>query len=418
MLMTSAAVASGRRGWRDRVVARGLILDAAVVVVLAAATVAYVRRPDTGWMFLAPPTDARDVEKLGGAALVRTELVRWWAATAVGLGLMLVRGRQPLVALAGAVAMSLAHVASNLVPLLPLDLAAAVAINTVAAWPGRRWVSYTALGVTLAAAAVPAMWMDRMPALLWGGGALIPLFIVALAWLFGENSRARREEAVRMARALERERDQQAELATATERARIARELHDAVAHGLAIVVIQAQAAAGALEKRPATARAALAAIETVGRDSLAEMRRLLGRNPGDGAELAPLPGPADLPVLVDRVNRAGLPVRLSVLGDAAALPTGIALSVYRIVQEALTNGLKHAGPGATATVTVHCGPGGVEVSVTDTGTGAGTPIDSGRGGGLRGMRERVELLGGSLDAGNRPDGGFGVHARLPVAGS
>ncbi|GAA1001135.1 hypothetical protein GCM10009555_105210 [Acrocarpospora macrocephala] len=391
---------------------RRIAVDAGVVAVLATATAVYVRRPDS-WSYFS--TDQASILKFGGAAVWQSELARWWAATSFGMAAMLVRGRLPIVALAGAAAMALVHVTSLIMPLLPLDAAAAIALFTLAAGSVPRWISYAACAITVALAFVPILWVDQMDAVGWGGGAFTPPAVVAFAWLFGDRSRARREESARRARELERERDQQAAIATTAERARIARELHDAVAHGLSIIVIQAQAAAGALDRRPDIARAALEAIEDTGRDSLAEMRHLLGLDRPEAADLAPLPGPADLPALIERVRAAGLPVHSRVTGDIATLPTGIGLSVYRIVQESLTNVLKHAGPLAGVDVDVRREADFVELTVADTGRGAGGPLDERGGGGLRGMRERVALLGGTLTLGDRPGGGFQVHARVPL---
>jgi signal transduction histidine kinase len=145
-------------------------------------------------------------------------------------------------------------------------------------------------------------------------------------------------------------------------------------------------------------------------------MRRLLGMDRPEGPELAPLPGLADVPDLVDRVRATGLPITLRLTGQADGLPTGIGLSVYRITQEALTNALKHAGPSATVDIDIQCGRDAVELCVADTGRGAGGMPDEGRGNGLRGMRERVALLGGNLSAGDRPVGGLQVHANLPLS--
>jgi signal transduction histidine kinase len=404
---------------------RRLAVDAGVVAVLAAATAVST---ELSSLALGGET-ARGVEKvaqvLGGQAAWRAELTRWWAATAIGMLALLVRGRLPLVALAGGVAMSLVHVSSQAIPLLPLDIAAAVALFSVAAEASSRWLSYGALLVTTACAFAPALKPTLLgpsplglPPPTWGS-TLLPPTIVVLAWMFGDRTRISRaylEQAKQRAHDLERERDQQGELAAAAERSRISRELHDAVAHGLSVIVIQAQAASGAMGERPAVARAALAAIVATGRDSLTEMRRLLGLSRPDGAALAPLPGLADLPGLVERVRAAGLPVRVSVTGEVAELPTGIGLSAYRIAQEALTNALKHAGPAATVDVEVSCGPAAVELTVADTGRGAGGVPDERRGSGLRGMRERVAMLGGTLTACDRPGGGFQVSASLPVA--
>jgi signal transduction histidine kinase len=241
---------------------------------------------------------------------------------------------------------------------------------------------------------------------------------MAVAWLVGDRARTRRlylEQVTARAQDLERDRHRQAELAVAAERARIARDLHDVVAHGLSIVVIQAQAAAGAMEKRPATARAALASIVATGRDSLAEMRRLLGLTRPEGPELAPLPGLADLPGLAERVCAAGLPVSLRIDGEAGTPSPGVALCAYRIAQEALTNALRHAGPAATVDVILRYRADKIELTVRDTGLGAGGEPDERRGNGLRGMRERVAMLDGTVTVGDAPDGGFQVRAELPL---
>lgn len=399
---------------------RRLAVDAGIVAVLAAATAAYASRPN-GWPGFT--LDAEGIDKIG-PGIWHSELTRWWTATAVGMAAMLLRSRLPAVAVAGAAAMTLVHETSRFFPLLPVDVAAPIALFTLAAGSTPRRVSYLALAATVCLAALPVLWEYQKHGAAPPGSALAPPAVVVLSWLFGDRSRARRELAARRARDLERERDQQATLAAAAERARIARELHDAVAHGLSIIVIQAQAGAGALGKRPAatrtghdtTALAAFDAIETTGRDSLTEMRRLLGLDRPDEAELAPLPGAADLPALAARVSAAGLPVELSVTGDLTTLPTGVGLSTYRIVQEALTNALKHAGPGATVHVDVCRDREVLELTIVDTGQGAGLPAEELRGNGLRGMRERVTLLGGTLAAGDKPGGGFQVRACLPLA--
>jgi signal transduction histidine kinase len=387
---------------------RRLLVDAAVVAVLVVASAA------SGASLILVVDSSEITKKLGlPAEWWHTHLFQWWLATVVGMAAMLVRSWQPLVALAATTGMTLVHANSPVIPFMPVDLAALIALFTVASRDGRRWVSYAALGFALAASLLPAAY----PAIRWLGLLLPPMAVVA-AWLFGDRARTRRaylEQVSQRALDLERERDQQAELATVAERARIARELHDAVAHGLSVIVIQAQAAAGSMERRPATARAALSAIVATGRDSLTEMRRLLGLTRPDGQELAPLPGLADLATLVDRIRAAGLTVTLTETGSPEGLPTGIGLTVYRITQEALTNALKHAGPSATVDVSVHYGLDTVGLRILDTGPGAGGPPDERRGNGLRGMRERVAMLGGTLTAADRPGGtGFGVFVRLP----
>jgi signal transduction histidine kinase len=208
----------------------------------------------------------------------------------------------------------------------------------------------------------------------------------------------------------------QARDAVAEERARIARELHDLVAHNVSVMVVQAGAERHALPPEQESTREALTSIEQSGRQALAEARRLLGvlRQGEPGDDLQPQPGVARLGELVEQVRRAGLPVELEVEGDAAPLPPGIDLCAYRIVQEGLTNALKHAGP-AHARVTLHYGRGALDVEVCDDGAGTAHPNGEGGGHGLIGMRERVGLYGGQIEAGPRPGGGFAVRAHLPL---
>jgi signal transduction histidine kinase len=229
-------------------------------------------------------------------------------------------------------------------------------------------------------------------------------------WLAGVFVHARRQ-AVSMAAhtaALRR----QAEQAAAAERARIARELHDIVAHHLSVIVLQAGGARAA--GRPAGAT--LEKIENSARQALAETRRLLGvlRDPDEDTGLAPQPGIGDLDTLAASVQAAGLPVNLVISGDRAALPAAVEVSVYRIVQEALTNALKHAGP-ARADVTIGCAQDTITIEVTDDGIGEPAPPAPAGGHGLAGMRERAAVFGGDLAAGPRPGGGFAVRARLPL---
>jgi signal transduction histidine kinase len=227
----------------------------------------------------------------------------------------------------------------------------------------------------------------------------------------------RAEALAARAELLEREREMLAHAAVADERARIARELHDLVAHNVSVMVVQAGAERHALgDERPAT-REALASIEQAGRQALAEARRLLGmlRRDGDGEALEPQPGIDHLDVLVEQVERAGLPVELDIDGERVPLPAGLDLCAYRVVQEGLTNALKHAGP-ARARVCVHFAPGALDVEVSDDGAGAPTPDGNGAGHGLIGMRERVALYGGRLTVGARDGGGFAIHAHLPIA--
>lgn len=245
-------------------------------------------------------------------------------------------------------------------------------------------------------------------------------FVLAATWALGRWMRHRRDELTRLteqARQLERERDAATAAAVDDERARIARELHDLVAHSLAVVVLQAQAAARVLDSDPGAARGALGAVESTGRAGLAELRRMLDLLAAGPDDLDPRPGLHQLDALVERVTHAGLPVTVSVEGQPRALPAGLDLSAYRIVQEALTNSLKHAG-GSPARVELTYRPDTVEITVSDRGTTApatnGVPR-SGQGRGLIGMRERAALYGGRVQAGPLPGGGFAVSATLPT---
>jgi signal transduction histidine kinase len=218
----------------------------------------------------------------------------------------------------------------------------------------------------------------------------------------------------RRAQLAERERDVAAREAVVEERARIARELHDAIAHDVSMMVVQAGAERRVLDGKGGTTQEVLETIERIGRGSLTEMRRLVGMlRSEDGEPLAPQPGLDDLPTLVSQVREAGLPVELQVDGERRELPVGIELSAYRIVQEALTNALKHAGE-ARASVRVSYGPDSLELEIVDDGAGESQPVSRG-GHGLVGMRERVALYGGRLDAGRRPSGGFAVRVLLPI---
>jgi signal transduction histidine kinase len=246
-----------------------------------------------------------------------------------------------------------------------------------------------------------------------GGGANVPKALLQLAMfcLAGLLVRTRRQAVWLAARSSARQ--HQAEQAAAAERARIARELHDIIAHHLSVVVLHAAGARACGGADPAT----LEEIEHSGRRALNETRRLFGvlRDPDEDSGRAPQPGIGELPALAGRLRAAGLEVSLSIDGDYATLPPGVTVSAYRIVQEALTNVLKHAGP-ARAEVKVGCSDGAVTIEVTDDGPGNPAPLAPGSGQGLAGMRERAALFGGDLRAGPRPGGGFAVWARLPIS--
>jgi signal transduction histidine kinase len=242
----------------------------------------------------------------------------------------------------------------------------------------------------------------------------------AIAWLFGRDMRRRRQHVAELedrAERLEREREEQAQLAVAEERGRIARELHDVIAHGVSVIVVQSQAGPH-LVGDPQRAIDVFRAIESSGRDALVELRRLLGILRSEDQQLAigPQPGLGSLQSLVEQMRASGLPVELRIEGEPVHVPAGVDLSAYRIVQEALTNVVKHAGD-ATAEVVIRYRAHTLELDVVDDGHGHAPGIN-GSGHGLIGMRERAALYGGTLDAGPRDGSGFAVRARLPFGDS
>jgi signal transduction histidine kinase len=252
--------------------------------------------------------------------------------------------------------------------------------------------------------------------------AIVTYSTYAAGWGLGMYSRGRREYTnlvEEQASLLERERELQAREAVADERARIARELHDIVGHALNLIVIQSGGAQRVLQSKPELARDSLVSIESAGRQALTDMERMLGilRATGEVDDgLSPQPGLGQVQQLAADVTQAGLPVDVVVEGTSRPLPPSVDLSAYRIIQEALTNALKHAGP-ARARVTIHHRPESLELEVSDDGRGArdGGGDDGREGRGLIGMRERVGMFGGELSAGPRPGGGFRVHVRLPL---
>jgi signal transduction histidine kinase len=326
------------------------------------------------------------------------------------------RRRFPGTVLGTCVASGLAVLALGMFPEV-LGLAILVAVYSVAAYGG-RWVSLAGLAAAELGAAVaplPQPVRQEVPTVV--GNALV----IAAAWLLGHFVGVRRAYTARLERTaeLERTRAEQARRAVAEERLRLARELHDVVAHSISVIAVQSGVGAHVAKTQPEEAAKALAAIEATSRAALTELRRLLGvlRQEGEPqGSLAPVPGLADLDGLLAEVAKAGLGVRLRVEGTPAPLPAGVDLSAYRIVQEALTNVVKHAGP-ARAQVVVGYGDRDVTVEVTDDGRGVAAPTGDGQarvGHGLIGMRERVAVFGGDLEAGPRPGGGFRVAARLP----
>ncbi len=356
----------------------------------------------------------------------------WWAATLLAVVGVALRRRWPLPMLAVCAFVAALHLLSR-EPVVIVDLATPILLYTVADRYPRK-VSLAALGVLMLGVVAWSVWQaaaenpegglfgatDRVatvpvapprppprlpppgalpgppdqlePQQNIGGGLAILGSVLVAAWAVGSSARGRRGY-------LERERDRQAQMAAAAERARISRELHDVVAHGLSVMVVQAQGGEAALDNRPADTRAALEAIVQTGRKSLADMRHVLGAVASE-----PEPGLADLPRLARHVTEAGVPVELAVRGPAGAVPSTVDLSAYRIIQEALTNTMKHAGHGAQARVNITYTERELRLRVSDDG-----------GAGLRGMRERAALLGGEVTAGPSAEGGFVVEARLPL---
>lgn len=240
--------------------------------------------------------------------------------------------------------------------------------------------------------------------------------------LYSATRRAYLAELHDRADRLERERDQQAALAVAAERARIAREMHDIVAHHLTVMVTLSEAAVAASASSPERATDVMRSVAATGRRALADTRRLLGvlrQRPGQdpGETLQPVPDLSQLDALIEQVRAAGLDTTLEIQGQAPDVPAGVQLTVYRLVQEALTNTLKHGGAGVRASVRLRYLPGELLVDIDDDGAGAAAPATAGVGGGLLGMRERVHAYGGEVQAGPRRPGGWQVSARLCLDG-
>ncbi|MEU0525404.1 sensor histidine kinase [Streptomyces niveus] len=311
----------------------------------------------------------------------------------------------------------------------PADFAMLALIYTVAARGGPRWATRLGLIGGVAAAPLASLRWPSTEASFSGQVFLTVVLTVpfVLAWVLGDSIRTRRAyfaELEERATRLEKEREAQAKVAVAAERARIARELHDVVAHNVSVMVVQADGAAYVLDTAPEQARQALETISGTGRQALAEMRRLLGvLRTGDvkeSGEYVPQPDVRQIEDLVEQVRSAGLTVDFKVEGTPRSLPSGVELTAYRIVQEALTNSRKHGGPDVGASVRLVYFDDGLGLLVEDDGRGAGHEMyvdggADGRGHGLIGMRERVGMVGGTLDAGPRPGGGFRISALLPL---
>jgi signal transduction histidine kinase len=362
------------------------------------------------------------VDQVVGALLFTgLELVTWfapgvqdrWVASlvfALMAGAVTVRRRWPL----GATAV--AGIAVQFQPAIPSDPQAPATLLVFVlcaygvgaflprerSWPGLAGLFAIA---TLIAVRSPAMVANLF---------FLNVLVALLPWAAGRIARAlaAQERASReSAEALDAQAERRAVAAAASERARIAREIHDVVAHGVSVMVIQAAGARTVMERDPSRAEASLQAVERAGREALAEMRRLVGLLGEDGVALAPQPGLADLADLVTRTRAAGLETTFDVAGEPRSVAPGLGLCAYRIVQEALTNSIKHARAGR-AEVRVRWGSRVLELEVLDDGDG-GAPAAGGHG--IPGMRERAAVHGGTVEAGPRPGGGFEVRASIPL---
>ncbi|MFI1258772.1 sensor histidine kinase [Streptomyces netropsis] len=310
----------------------------------------------------------------------------------------------------------------------PADFAMLVIIYTVASG-NTRWASrYALVGALVAPALATIRWSTYEGSLT--SEVIQTVFLTVpfvLAWVLGDSIRTRRAYWAQLeerAARLEKEREQQSRMAVVAERARIARELHDVVAHNVSVMVVQADGAAYVLDASPEQAKQALETISGTGRQALAEMRRLLGvlrtDEGGEGGEYVPQPDVEQIGDLVEQVRSAGLPVDFRIEGSPRPLPSGVELTAYRIVQEALTNTRKHGGPDAAASVRLTYFDDGLGLLVEDDGRGAQHELyeeggADGMGHGMIGMRERVGMVGGTLDAGPRAGGGFRISVLLPI---
>lgn len=348
---------------------------------------------------------------------------RWVAGVVISVWLCapyLLRRRYPLAVFVTILVVACAQLALG-TGLIPADVMLLLAMFNVAT--RFRWVislpSAVAVAVWLLVIEVPRLNETYMS--VGDVGALVA--VVALAWSWGTLARTRRAYVTSLqvrARQLEHEREAHARVAVAEERARIAREIHDIVSHSLSVVVVMSDAAASKVGAEPERAYSAMLDVRDTGRSALVEMRRMLGvLREGEPGAHAPQPGVAQLQRLVEDSKAAGLPVEVTVEGEPVQLSAGLDLTVYRVVQEALTNVHKHAGPSLSKVdVRIRYSQAEMEVRVTDNGQGfradRGTETD---GHGLIGMRERVSAYGGTVRAGMRPRGGFEVAAVLPSGG-
>ncbi|PYC63927.1 two-component sensor histidine kinase [Micromonospora arborensis] len=377
---------------------------------------------------------AFDVAVSAAVALIglagAVNLAGGWAAVLVCAGMavaLLFRRAHPGAVTVAVAALGLVQVIAQWGP-LPFDVAVLIALYSVVKY-GKKLRDAVLAGVAAAVGVVLAA-VQTPGVIIWWVTALWYALVTGAVWLVALNVRTRRLYVLSLeerAMTLEREREAESRAAVAEERTRIARELHDVVAHSMAVMIVQADGARFMLDRDPAQARTAVRVVADTGRAALEEMRRLVGvlrdAGPSGGDGLAVAADPehrrlalAELPDLLARFGDAGLHIRDTVTGEPPALPPGLELTVYRVVQEALTNALKHAGVGAVVEVALAYTAEAVVVRVRDDGRGRPlvSPAPSG-GHGLLGMRERVTVYDGSLTAGPRPAGGWQVEVRLPL---
>ncbi|AHH96860.1 two component system sensor kinase [Kutzneria albida DSM 43870] len=334
---------------------------------------------------------------------------------------LVLRRRRPV--LCGAVVVSVAFAqwltVADTTGALPADLAVPMAVHAAAAY-GPRWAAWSGLAAGLFGAVLGGVSWPQLP-VPFSQHALIAAFLgsaVLAAWALGALHRLRRRQVdtlAERARLLEADRDQRARIAVLAERARIAREVHDVVAHSLAVVIAQADGGRYAAAAEPGAGLSALVTIGDCARQALGETRRVLGLLRDDpGEQAAPQPGIEDIPALVDRVREGGLDIRLTVQAPPSPVERGLGLVAYRIVQEGLTNVIKHVGPTARVEVSVRWDSHGLEIDVLDEGPSA-TDAPATGGYGVIGMRERASAYGGTVTLRPRPGGGRALNARIPV---
>ena len=407
---------------------------------MPAGPAAFYREPMTGRApFATPPLrrlralDPRIMDPIIAAALVALALLGTtsttvddahptslnllaYVLTVVGFGSLAVRTRAPLLTMALSLTSAALYSAIEY-PENGLPIAAMIALYTVASRTPRKQ-SLIAAGIVAAV----LVWLTILGSQgLDATGLVTNLAVFGIAYASGRYVQVRRaytEQLELRAAEVDQQRRREAERAVTEERLRIARELHDVVAHAMSVVAVQSGIAAHVIDQRPDEARSMLETINGTSREALDEMRRMLGvlRAEGEAGrpELAPAPSLGDLASLISSIESTGVTVEVAIEGQPVTLSSGLDLTAFRITQEALTNVVKHAGP-AHVDVCIRYGTDDLEVEVVDDGRGAASDLDSiGGGHGLVGMRERVELYGGSLSTGPRSGGGFRVTARLP----